>query len=119
MFACSKQPSGNLGFSLNDEVYVTISERDVVVILRSQGREVSFRAGGGECDSQKMAMFWQRLISQWNTGGSLSETDRDEIYRSSKASRLVPVILGKLLDHGFQIDTEKAHIDLARILQNS
>ncbi|MEI8328198.1 MAG: hypothetical protein WCG02_03625 [Candidatus Taylorbacteria bacterium] len=71
----------NLGFSLNDEVYVTISERDVVVILRSQGREVSFRAGGGECDSQKMAMFWQRLISQWNTGGSLSETDRDEIYR--------------------------------------
>jgi hypothetical protein len=109
----------NLGFSLKENVFVSISDRDVAVILRAQGKEAPFRVGGGEYDGQTMSRLWKQLIRQWNTGGGLIDADKDEIYWSSKASRLLPVIVAKLLEQGFQIDTEKAQVEHQKLLERN
>lgn len=106
----------NLGFSIKTEVFISFTDKSVIIILRTQGKEASFRIGSMEYDSQTMLRLWKQLISQWNTGGSLSDSDKNEIYLKSKSIQLLPIVIAGLVREGFQIDPVKAHKERQRLL---
>jgi hypothetical protein len=106
----------NLGFSLKNEVFLSVSNKDIVVVLQAQGKEANFRVGAAEFDNQTMVEYWKRLIKHWNTGGSLSYDEKDQIYLDSKSIRLLPLVLVELLKLGFIIDPTKAEREQKRLL---
>jgi len=108
----------NLGIPFSD-IYFLISNNDIGIVLRSQGKEVAFRIGNQEFDTPLMLQSWEKLIKQWNTGGSLANADKDAILFGSNVIKHTPAIVLKLVQQGFSLDPQKTHIAVAKRIERN
>lgn len=99
---------GHLGYTA-DELFILMDGEQVGVELRAENRKIAFRIADSEFGLETMMTAWKALLSEWNTGGSMTKEDKDELYRSSRAFANRVTILAHLTANGFGRWTEKAN----------
>ena len=90
-----------IGYSLENEVFLGLIGEDVIVELRAEGREGPFRIGKAEHEQPVMQEKWLAFLEEWNTGGTMTTEEKDEMCRTSAISRMKPFVLIALDRYGF------------------
>lgn len=90
------------GYSLKEEVFFGLNDDSVTVELRAEGLVGSFRMGAPELDLTTMKDRWVELIRTWNTGGTMTPAEKDDLYKSTLVSRMEPTVFAALADNGFK-----------------
>lgn len=91
-----------LGYSLIDEVFLELSPRDVIVCLRADGLEAKLRMGEPELELDEMVTRWKALILDWNTGGTISDNEKNQLWRASTAKQRATEVFVRLVLEGFR-----------------
>lgn len=91
-----------LGYSLETEVFVVMQPGSVIVLLQADGLEAMLRMGEPELEMAEMEARWHELISEWNTGGTISNEEKDRMFEASPASLNSAQIVAGLARAGFR-----------------
>ncbi len=92
-----------LGYSTADNLFMSISEKDVEVLLRAEGKQVALRMGTPEVPPLELAKLWRQLIGEWNTGGTISNEEKSIMCNGTKIFVNKMEITAKLLLAGFRL----------------
>jgi hypothetical protein len=90
-----------LGYSLVSEVFIGFSTNDVLVQLCADGKEAGLRMGSPELPIDQLVQLWKELLQEWNTGGTITTKEKDEIVANSQARCHLIEITTNLIVAGF------------------
>ena len=96
-----------LGYSKKDEIFLLIDESAIAVRLSADGKVADLRIGRPELPPGEMEDKWMDFIREWNTGGTMTREDKDQLFWSSKIwdNRATTLLL--LIGRGFNRWTRK------------
>lgn len=79
----------SLGFDSKDMYVVLNAESRIVsVLLKAAGeREIEVRVGGFSCPEEELMKLWKELVGEWNSGGSITSSEKFQIQAASIAFR--------------------------------
>ena len=89
-----------LGYT-NDEISLNLSNGDVGVIVKANGKTGNLRIGTAELPQTEMIKKWKELSVEWNKGGTMSQEEADMILHSSKVFAHRELTKRVLLGSGF------------------
>lgn len=92
----------HLGYSLTNEVFLVISEKDIAVQLQAEGRQTAIRVGTPEIPPLEMKTKWTKLLDEWNTGNTLTPEEKNQIFLSSQIYEYQDDILTRMIIVGYQ-----------------
>ena len=98
----------NFGFSLETEIFLTLMNQDVFVVLKAQGKEVMMRIDSTDKPPEEILELWRETGRLWNTGGMLLDTDKTKLLERSKSYGMRIEIAAGLISQGFRMNPENA-----------
>jgi hypothetical protein len=103
-----------LGYSLKDELFLALNPNRVAVIIKADGKEGPIGVSPPELPLDQMREKWLELIKAWNTGGTMTKEDKDEIVCSSKIWAYRIALLDMLRRAGFTRGMKEGKPDFGR-----
>jgi hypothetical protein len=96
-----------LGFSENENIFITLQPNAVIVSLRVNGKDFSFGVGRPEFPLSDMEKLWFELLKDWNKGGPVTDEDVEELWLKSRIREIKEIIMRELLRRGMPYELDK------------
>ena len=85
------------------EMFLLVQSDGLFVQLQADGKTVDIRVGKPEVTIPEISILWKELVTAWNTGGTVSEQEKDRVYLGSQASKNRAGVIACLLSKGLTL----------------